>query len=105
MPSYREGLPVASLEAMYCGRPLLTSNIRGLGDVMEDGVSGYMYSPDDYKGFADGLCKLLADPELRKKMGKRNREYVKQYCIDATKKEVLDLIFRLSGGNGNESSI
>lgn len=105
MPSYREGLPVASLEAMYCGRPLLTSNIRGLVDVMEDGVSGYMYSPDDYKGFADGIYKLLADPELRKKMGKRNREYVKQYCIDATKKEVLDLIFRLSGGNGNESSI
>lgn len=105
MPSYREGLPVASLEAMYCGRPLLTSNIRGLVDVMEDGVSGYMYSPDDYKGFADGICKLLADPELRKKMGKRNQEYVKQYCIDATKKEVLDLIFSLSGGNRNESSI
>ncbi|MBM6684755.1 glycosyltransferase family 4 protein [Faecalicatena contorta] len=98
MPSYREGLPVASLEAMYCGLPLLTSNIRGLVDVMENGSSGYMYSPDDYKGFADGLCKLLADPELRKKMGKRNQEYVNQYCIDATKKEVLDLVFTLSGG-------
>lgn len=98
MPSYREGLPVASLEAMYCGLPLLTSNIRGLVDVMENGSSGYMYRPDDYKGFADGLCKLLADPELRKKMGKRNQEYVKQYCIDATKKEVLDLVFSLAGG-------
>lgn len=98
MPSYREGLPVASLEAMYCGLPLLTSNIRGLVDVMENGSSGYMYSPDDYKGFADGLCKLLTDPELRKKMGKRNQEYVKQYCIDATKKEVLNLVFSLSGG-------
>lgn len=98
MPSYREGLPVASLEAMYCGLPLLTSNIRGLVDVMENGSSGYIYSPDDYKGFADGLCKLLADPELRNKMGKRNQEYVKQYCIDATKKEVLDLVFSLSGG-------
>lgn len=92
MPSYREGLPVASLEAMYCGRPLLTSNIRGLVDVMEDGVSGYMYSPDDYKGFADGIYKLLADPELRKKMGKRNQQYVKQYCIEETKKEILGII-------------
>lgn len=98
MPSYREGLPVASLEAMYCGLPLLTSNIRGLVDVMENESSGYMYSPDDYNGFADGLCKLLADPELRKKMGKRNQEYVKQYCINATQKEVLDLVFSLSGG-------
>lgn len=102
MPSYREGLPVASLEAMYCGLPLLTSNIRGLVDVMENGSSGYIYSPDDYKGFADGLCKLLADPELRNKMGKRNQEYVKQYCIDATKKEVLDLYLE---EYRNESSI
>lgn len=92
MPSYREGLPVASLEAMYCGRPLLTSNIRGLVDVMEDGVSGYMYSPDDYKGFADGIYKLVADSELRKKMGKRNQQYVKQYCIEETKKEILGII-------------
>ena len=46
MPFKREGLPVASLEAMYCGLPLfVTSNIRGLTDVMENGVSGYMYDP------------------------------------------------------------
>lgn len=42
MPSLREGLPVASLEAMYCGLPLVTSNTRGLSDIVENDVSGYM---------------------------------------------------------------
>lgn len=92
MPSYREGLPVASLEAMYCGLPLLTSNIRGLVDVMENEKSGYMYSPDDYEGFADGICKLKKNIILRRKMGKRNQEFVKKYCIEETKKEMLEII-------------
>lgn len=95
MPSYREGLPIASLEAMYCGLPLLTSSIRGLVDVMENGRSGYMYSPDDYNGFAEGIKKLKANPNLRYQMGMRNKEAVKPYCIGETKKEVLDLFNKI----------
>lgn len=92
MPSFREGLPVASLEAMYCGLPLATSNIRGLSDVMENGVSGYMNKPDDVHGFAEGIIKLKAEPEKRVQMGRRNQETVKPYCIENTKIEVLKLI-------------
>lgn len=92
MPSYREGLPVASLEAMYCGLPLLTSNIRGLVDVMENGKSGYMYNPDDYKGFADGICKLKKNIVLRSKMCQRNQKFVKKYCIEETEREILEII-------------
>lgn len=92
MPSKREGLPVASLEAMYCGLPLVTSNIRGLTDVMKNGLSGYMCNPEDVKEFAKGIKKLKENPEMRKKMGEHNRETVKPYCIEETKKEVLKLI-------------
>lgn len=92
MPSKREGLPVASLEAMYCGLPLVTSNIRGLTDVMKNGVSGYMCNPEDARGFAKGIKKLKENPEMRKNMGEHNRETVKPYCIEETKKEVLRLI-------------
>lgn len=91
MPSKREGLPVASLEAMYCGLPLVTSNIRGLSDVMKNGVSGYMCNPEDVNGFAKGIKKLKENPEMRKKMGEYNRETVKPYCIGEAKKEVLKL--------------
>ena len=89
MPSFREGLPVASLEAMYCGLPLVTSNIRGLVDVMENGVSGYMVRPEDSQGFAEAIYKLKSDRELGRTMGIHNKGVVKSYCIEETKKEIL----------------
>lgn len=92
MPSYREGLPVASLEAMYCGLPLVTSNIRGLVDVMENGVSGYLCDPDDVRAFAEGIKKLRENEELRKRMAERNEKAVVPYCVENTKQEVLKLI-------------
>lgn len=92
MPSKREGLPVASLEAMYCGLPLVTSNIRGLVDIMEDGISGYMHQAVDVDGFSNSLEKLRNNPKLRKAMGENNRETVKPYCIQNTKKEILAII-------------
>ena len=46
-PSHREGLPIAPLEAMYCGLPLITSKIRGLVDYMKEGKTGYLTAPDD----------------------------------------------------------
>ena len=98
MPSLREGLPVASLEAMYCGLPLVTSNIRGLVDVMEDGVSGYLCKPMDAQAFAACIVKLKNDDKMRERAGMRNKKTVIPYCIENTKQEVLMLIENISTG-------
>lgn len=95
MPSHREGLPVASLEAMYCGLPLVTSNIRGLVDIVKNGESGYLCNPDDSRAFAESIKKLKNVPELRKKMTRRNQKTVIPYCIENTKKEVISLIYEI----------
>ena len=95
MPSYREGLPVSSLEAMYCGLPLVTSKIRGLEDIMKEGKTGYMCKPEDAEDFADKINTLLKNSETRTKMGQYNKEVVKPYCINEAKKEVLKLIVGL----------
>ena len=92
MPSHREGLPIASLEAMYCGLPLVTSNIRGLVDVMEEGVSGYLCRPDDAEALAKAIQKIKQHPELKSRMSERNRKAVMPYCVDNTKQEILNLI-------------
>lgn len=92
MPSLREGLPVASLEAMYCGLPLVTSNIRGLVDVMKDGKTGYLCNPKDVKAFAEGIRKLQEQESLRKEMGVYNKEIVKPFCLENTKQEVLQML-------------
>ena len=69
-PSHREGLPIAPLEAMFCGLPLVTSNIRGPVDFMKEGKTGYLCSPDDVNAFAKNIKNLKMNPQLRIQMGK-----------------------------------
>ena len=95
MPSKREGLPVASLEAMYCGLPLVNSNIRGLEDVTENGKSGFTCNPDDINGFAEGINYLINDKLLREQMQQRNKKAVIPFCIENTKSEVKRIISSL----------
>ena len=95
MPSHREGLPVASLEAMYCGLPVIASNIRGLTDVVEDGKSGYLCAPDDDRAFADAIIRVKEDAALRRDMAAYNRKTVIPFCIGNTVAEVLQLIASL----------
>ena len=97
MPSKREGLPVASLEAMYCGLPLLTSNIRGLCDINKQGENGFLYPPNDVQGFAETIEILKVKSGMRKRISLKNKETVIPFCINYTKLEVCDLIGSLSG--------
>lgn len=92
MPSFREGLPVSSLEAMYCGLPLVTSNIRGLTDVNKDNINGLLCNPDDISGFASNIATLHDKHEICRRMGERNKEDVIPYTIDHTLAEVQDLL-------------
>ena len=103
MPSKREGLPLASLEAMYCGLPLVNSGIRGLADITEDGISGYTAEPGLVSAFAEGIRKLREDPELRKRMSDHNRETAVPFCIENTVTEVEGLVRTLTGRTGGES--
>lgn len=96
MPSKREGLGIACLEAMYCGLPLITSNVGGLVDIIENGVSGYTHNYDDVEGFACSIKTLLEDEKLRETMGETNTKKVQAFCLDNTKNEVLEIIKELS---------
>lgn len=94
MPSHREGLPVSSLEAMYCGLPLVTSNIRGLTDVNKDGINGYLCNPDDHQAYAHAIRSLFESPQSCKQMGAQNKKDVIPYTIDKTLCEVC-LLFAI----------
>lgn len=98
MPSKREGLPVASLEAMYCGLPLVNSNIRGLADVTENGVSGFVCDPYDVHGFAKGIEIIKKDSELSNSISKRNKQAAYDYCLSSTKPECLAVFKHVGGG-------
>ena len=80
LPSYREGMPLCVLEAMAHGRPVVASAVGGIPELVEDGVTGYLVEPGDVDGVRAALEKLLADPALRRRMGRVARARVAARC-------------------------
>jgi glycosyltransferase involved in cell wall biosynthesis/LmbE family N-acetylglucosaminyl deacetylase/SAM-dependent methyltransferase len=65
LPSYYETFGVAALEAIVCGVPVIASNVGGLTEVVDDGVTGILTPPGDSKALARAIVHLLRDDEMR----------------------------------------
>lgn len=68
MPSIREGLPMALLEAMLAGVPVVATRVGGMPSVLEEGKRGRMVDPHDPKGLAREIETLLMNPEEARQM-------------------------------------
>jgi glycosyltransferase involved in cell wall biosynthesis/peptidoglycan/xylan/chitin deacetylase (PgdA/CDA1 family) len=69
LSSLTEGIPVAALEAMAAARPVVATRVGGVPEVVADGESGILVSPDDPAQLAGALLRLAADPIGRRRMG------------------------------------
>lgn len=69
LPSYREGMPKALLEAAAAGRPIVTTDVPGCRDCVEEGRTGLLVPPRDATALAGGLEALLVNAERRASMG------------------------------------
>ncbi len=76
LPSELESLGLAALEAMSCGVPVIASRVGGLPEVVEDGVSGLLYSVGDVEGMAQGALQVLTDEALHRRMAQAARQRV-----------------------------
>lgn len=92
MPSVREGMPIALLEAMACGLACVASRLPGATDMMvEDGVSGRLVAPGDIDAFAAAIGSLLADPAAASRMGAAARQIVEdRYTMERVADMWLD---------------
>jgi glycosyltransferase involved in cell wall biosynthesis len=73
-PSRREGFGVVCLEAMAHGRPVVATRVGGLLDLVVDGETGIVVPPRDPAALRSALERLLADPDLRRKLGSAGRD-------------------------------
>jgi N-acetyl-alpha-D-glucosaminyl L-malate synthase BshA len=73
-PSHTESFGMVLLEAMACGVPTISSNVGGIPEVVEDGVTGFTAAVDDDELMANHMTHLLSDPALQRKMGESGRE-------------------------------
>ena len=78
LPSYREGLPKALLEAAACGRPIITTDTPGCREIVRDGENGILVPPRDAAALADAIERLVRDPLLRARMGACGRRRVEE---------------------------
>lgn len=76
LPTIREGLSRAALEAMSAGLPLVTTNASSMPELVHHGKGGFLCRVGDVGGFADALNALAADAGLRKEMGRYNRSRI-----------------------------
>ena len=74
LPSYREGLPKSLLEAASLGKPIITTDVPGCRDVIEDGVSGILVPLKDHHALAAAINKLASSKKLRDQMGQKARD-------------------------------
>jgi glycosyltransferase involved in cell wall biosynthesis len=82
MPSLSEGLPLALVEAMSFGLPVVVSGVGGIPEVVTDGVDGLLVPPSDSTALAAALRTLLDDPALRRRLGTAARaRALRDYAI------------------------
>ena len=74
LPSYREGIPLALIEAAACGLPIVATDVPGCREVVVDRHNGFLVEVKKIKPLAEALEKLLSSDLLRKKMGDTSRK-------------------------------
>jgi glycosyltransferase involved in cell wall biosynthesis len=74
LPSYGEGQPLSILEAMAAGLPIISTTVGSIAEVIEDGTNGFLVQPGDVNALASAMINLGEDADLRRRMGRRNRQ-------------------------------
>jgi len=94
LPSLRDGLPNTLLEAMACGRAVVASAVGGMLDVITDGQDGLLLPPRDDHIWVETVCRLLADPAERARLGATARQTVSTRFTEEREREQWDALYR-----------
>jgi glycosyltransferase involved in cell wall biosynthesis len=90
LPALYEGFGLPPLEAMACGTPVVVSNLSSMPEVVGD--AGVLVDPNSIDSIAQGLLKVLVDPELRAEMSRKGIERAKLFTWKACAEKILNVI-------------
>jgi len=79
LPSYYESFGMVALEAMACGSPVIASRVGGLVTTVRDGVTGFLVPDGDVGALAERIESLIADPDLRWRVGREGVRWAAQH--------------------------
>jgi glycosyltransferase involved in cell wall biosynthesis len=98
LPSWAEGFPTVLAEAMDAGLPIVTTRIRGAADHLIRDKNALFVEPQDVKGLASAMLKLLNDPMLRAQMSAANRKRIQIFEPEIVASEYLQVLRLLVQG-------
>jgi len=88
-----DGIPVAMMEAMACEAPVVSTNISGIPELVEDGLTGRLVPEKDVDALAKVLEELLGDADMLQRLGKAGRQRVlKDFCISENAAKLRELM-------------
>jgi glycosyltransferase involved in cell wall biosynthesis len=78
LPSLSEGLPLSVLEALSLKKPVVASDVGGIPEIIENGVTGYLVPPENPEALAEKITLLLQNPERAAVIGQAGRRRVEE---------------------------
>jgi glycosyltransferase involved in cell wall biosynthesis len=91
LASANEGTPVVAIEALAAGRPVVSTRVGGVPDVVTDGENGLLVESGDVDALTDTLARLAEDPELRTRFGEAGRGVVPRYRVERLVDDIDEL--------------
>lgn len=98
LPSAAEACPMALLQAMACGVPVVASRVGGVPEIIRDGVDGVLVEPGSVDQLTDALAHLAGDADLRRRLGAAGRARVaERFAIGRNVRSLVSIYERLAG--------
>ena len=88
--SVTEVHPLSVIEAMASGLPILGICSPGVGDTIQDGITGFLIEKEDLAAFTAKMVRMVVDQDLRHQMGQQARQASEMYAIERTTQIMLD---------------
>lgn len=96
LSSFMEGLPIVLMEAMAIGVPVVASRVAGIPELVEDGVTGLLFTPANWDELAVRMNQLLADPAMRDRLtGEAKKKIEAEFDADKSARQLAVLFERL----------
>lgn len=100
LPSYNEGLPIAILEAISYGLPVVSTDVGDISSAVYNGKNGYLFNPGDVEKLSENLAMIINDEDTYRKFSIMSRRIAEKNFSDDKYFSIIESCYRISNSKG-----